>query len=33
VNDIALFKLVDLVTKNIQKKLKSPLHNWCLIIK
>tara|TARA_B110000285_G_C14657307_1_gene394556 strand:- start:232 stop:396 length:165 start_codon:yes stop_codon:yes gene_type:complete len=32
VNDIALLKLVDLATKNIQKKWTSPLHNWCLII-
>jgi transposase-like protein len=31
-NDMALLKLVYLATKNIEKKWKSPLHNWSLTI-
>ena len=31
-NDMALLKLVYLVTKNIEKKWKAPLHNWSLTV-
>ena len=31
-NDMALLKLVYLVTKNIEKKWRAPLHNWSLVV-
>ena len=31
-NDMALLKLVYLVTKNIEKKWTAPLHNWSLVV-
>ena len=31
-NDMTILKLVYLATKNIEKKWKSPLHNWSLTI-